>query len=919
MPNLWAQDIPEIGETARYEGLPVARKVVEIPECPWCTDQVTSLVHDVTNLDEGSIFTVERLRMSLDALRVSRRFETVGVRVEPTAGGVEVVFSVKPGVVVRDIKVDGEYPLFTSDVLKAMSLSVGDTVMPGDMEEQERLVAELYRREGYAEPKVTAGTASEEGGSAIVTVSIEPGRYYSLETIRIRGNRAITDAEILSRMSAWRQSLFVRESGRFRQDDLTRDIENLKALYRQRGYAECTIKPEIVRNEKDLTVRAVLRITEGPRYRLVISGNRHFWTRTLMQDVVLFTEGNLMNRGIRKSVRNIVEHYRQEGYLSARVDVVEKASPEGSRETRLVEFAISEGPRTLVDKVSFSGDTALPQEALRKAVKTGASSWFSRPVFDQDVLRKDVETLKALYFRKGFTGAAVDPEVAWSDDRTSVHVTFRIDEGVQTTVSSIEIVGLSSVPLARALAALSLKPSGPYVEALLKNDETTLAELVSSRGHPYVKVWAETAFSQDRTQASVIFRVEEGPLVTMGNIYYRGNFITRTSVIRRELGIETGETFSLKTMLAGQKRIRDMQAFESVQFRTMGLREGKDRVTLLIDMQETEPFYYQGGLGYVTDRGFYGHAKTGDRNLFGLNKHVWTAGEVSQIGFRTEIGLTQQRIFDAPIVQTSTLSYERKEEFNQIFGTSVWSAATAFFWRPSKGVSTSLGVRYEHRDQFLQDGSDEIPPGEEDAYQPRGILVVSPSASYDTRDSFVRPTRGTYSSYIVDVSRGYQSSLDNFLRHTVNVRLYHTPLPRLTVAWLGRYVYIDPYGSVSRIPEDQLAFLGGTMSVRGFDENMLRHDTNDNPVGGRLAFNTSLEARFELTSDWETSLFIDAGAVRKPIIVENAGSDGLRYSAGAAFRYLTPIGPIGVMYGHKLDRKDGESAGRFHISVGYTF
>ncbi|HPE45208.1 MAG TPA: BamA/TamA family outer membrane protein [Deltaproteobacteria bacterium] len=45
----------------------------------------------------------------------------------------------------------------------------------------------------------------------------------------------------------------------------------------------------------------------------------------------------------------------------------------------------------------------------------------------------------------------------------------------------------------------------------------------------------------------------------------------------------------------------------------------------------------------------------------------------------------------------------------------------------------------------------------------------------------------------------------------------------------------------------------------------------------------------------------------------------MRSSAGIGMRYLTPIGPIGVLYGRKIDRKDGESAGRFHISVGYTF
>ena len=77
-------------------------------------------------------------------------------------------------------------------------------------------------------------------------------------------------------------------------------------------------------------------------------------------------------------------------------------------------------------------------------------------------------------------------------------------------------------------------------------------------------------------------------------------------MIRRELEIDPASPLSLKTMLEGQKRIRDMQAFESVQFKTMGIREQQDRVTLLIDMEEVKPYYYEAGFGYVTDRGLYG-------------------------------------------------------------------------------------------------------------------------------------------------------------------------------------------------------------------------------------------------------------------------------------------------------------------------
>jgi outer membrane protein insertion porin family len=107
------------------------------------------------------------------------------------------------------------------------------------------------------------------------------------------------------------------------------------------------------------------------------------------------------------------------------------------------------------------------------------------------------------------------------------------------------------------------------------------------------------------------------------------------------------------------------------------------------------------------------------------------------------------------------------------------------------------------------------------------------------------------------------------------------------------------------------------MDVRGYDESMLRYDVSRNPVGGRLSIVGSMEARLEVSRDWETTLFYDTGSVRRALVDE--GSDIFRSSVGVGLRYITPIGPMGLLYGYKLNRKEGESPGKFHFSIGYTF
>jgi outer membrane protein insertion porin family len=128
---------------------------------------------------------------------------------------------------------------------------------------------------------------------------------------------------------------------------------------------------------------------------------------------------------------------------------------------------------------------------------------------------------------------------------------------------------------------------------------------------------------------------------------------------------------------------------------------------------------------------------------------------------------------------------------------------------------------------------------------------------------------------------------------------------------------VIPYTNSELVPDDQLFYLGGIQSVRGFDENLLRFDSEGKPVGGKTVAVGSLEARIDLGMNLELTTFFDIGSVQNSLVEE--GSDRFRPSAGLGLRYITPIGPIGLLYGHKLDREPGESSGRIYFSIGYTF
>lgn len=912
------KEIQALGDYSLYTGMAVKSLNIEFKDCQWCEASMNNLARDLIALREGVPFTEELFRQSLDDLMLSKRFEEVIPEIERIEDGIKVTFLLTPFWEVKDVKVHSEYPLFKSEILKAMSVYPGDALFPDTLSEQETRLRDLYKKEGYINPEITAtADKNPHEGSVIINVYVNAGAYYSLDSLKIKGNHAITDAEIKSRMNIWRSSFFIRDSGRFREADLISDIKDLTSLYWQRRYPECEIHQTIYKDEKTGKVTVEISISEGPRYDLAFSGNKRFWAYTLKKDIPIFKEGNRRDRGIRQGIKNIKERYKNDGYLFTEVELLEEKITMKSTKVRKLDLSLTEGPRTFVDSLRFSGNTFFNEEELKKDMRTGKAGLFRSEIFNPDVLDEDLAAVRLRYLKQGYNAVSLTPELTWSKDKTGVSIVVKVSEGVRTLVSSIKIEGLKTIPEKRALQVLQLKVGKPFMNDLIKAGEVTLSDLISEKGHPYVSVKGEAVLSKDSTEAAVSYHVDEGPYVTMGNIYYRGNFKTSTSAIMKELGIEPGQPFSLKAMLEGQKNIRNMSVFNSVQFKTIGIKENSDHVTLLIDMEEIDPYYIQAGAGYASDKGLYGNARVGDKNLVGLNKDAWLGGEVSQIGYRGEFDVTQHRIFNSPVSSTYVLSYERKEELNQIFGTSVWTSSLTFLKEYKPHVTTSLGFRYEHRDQFLKDTSQTIPPEDADSYKPRGVLVTTPFISYDTRDSFVRPKEGFYSSYSVDISKGYQDSLDNFLKHYLNLRYYFSPVQRVTLAWLGRLGVIYTFKKHSQVPDDQLFYLGGTMDLRGFDENMLRYDASRNPVGGCLSMNGSMEARIELTREWETALFYDTGAVRRTFV--DAGSDEFRASVGIGLRYITPIGPMGLLYGYKLNRKDGESPGKINFSVGYTF
>ncbi len=898
----------------------VSRIIVDVQGIKGDVSRWVDLVKNLIFIREGEAFSTNRFQDSLEALKSSKIFKAIHVFEKSVKEDQLVLhFEVTPYPRVKDINISGGFPLLEREIFNAMQLRTGDEYNPETFSAKEAAIVQLFKKEGYIAPIVHLDAKEDPAdGNVVVFVNIDKGDFFHIRRFEIKGNRAFSKTRLKLRIKTYKSWLIPDFMRRFKKKQFDKDIKNLIQFYRKKGYPDVVVNSVVNKDAKTQNVSISLNIDEGSRYDIEFEGNKAFWDFRLKKDIVLFKDGNKRDFGLRKSIRKIKKRYLNAGYKECRIETKSERKQEAGQPVRKIRLIIDEGPQYIVNSVNFKGNNAFDSKQIKKQILTRTPGVIANGALVQETLEEDKRAITSLYLKQGYMNTMVKDQVTPDKDikkrKQNVGITIDIEEGVQTHVKSLTIHGLNVLSGAQAREAVTLKKGSVFQNYMIRSDENTLSSLISEKGYPHVKVMGTAIISKDNTEAAVTYEVDEGPFVKMGQTALTGNFLTKRRVIKNELEIDPGEPFSLNKFLRSQRNIRDVEAFESVRFNTFGLKEMADKVNLFLELEEKKPYYIQTGGGYDTERGFYANILGGNRNLFGLNKDVWAGGDISQIGYRGDLGISEPRFLGTRIKSAINMFAENREEFNTNFGTRERGVLLSFDRRFLKKFNAGISFVYSYKKDYPRD-SEPIFVNEENRFESREILTISPSLVYNAIDSYIRPRKGLYSSLLLDVSKGINNSLDDFFRYRFEVRKYYTPIENLSFALRGRVGDITPFEDASSIPEDQLFFLGGTSTVRGFDENLLRFDVFDKAVGGLTSILGNIEARIDLGSDFEFSLFYDIGSVRNALI--DQGSDEFRSSVGAGLHYFTPIGPIGVYYGHKLDRKPNESAGRFHFTIGF--
>ena len=785
--------------------------------------------------------------------------------------------------------------------------ALGDiAVGAGDPYDNDAILAELdrylaaLRARGFYEARALHTTFFEPTGTATVRITVDSG---PLVSVAFAGD-SLPEAD--------RERLVpVRTEGSADEDLLEDASVAIEEYLRVRGYLSAAV--EFTRTEREGQLTITFTVARGSRYvveEVTIDGNVAVPSAALVELLQVAQGTSYVEAAAGATAAAIRGAYRARGFTGAtvQVTVVELSSDNarGSYGDRPVDvrFVVTEGPRTLVGSVAFDGSAVLAEGELRALITTAPG----RPYSELDVAN-DRDRIDLEYRNRGYQSVVIEPALALSENDTRADINFAISEGPQVLVDHVIIVGNERTSTETIERELLLKPGQPLGYAARIETQQRLVALGLFR-----RVVVEELRHGGELRRDVLVQVEEAPPTTIG---FGGGIEGGTRLRPTGEGGQAEERFEVTP-----------RGFFEVGRRNLW---GKNRAVNLfarVSLRSRDAVLSDSGAG--TDGPVVG-------GVYGFNE------------YRVYGTYREPRVFNtrADLLVTGILDQAIRSSFN--FITREVRAETGLRF----GQRYSLATRYSYRHTRLFDErfTDDEKPLIDRVFPQLRISKFSVSAIRDTRNDVIDPDSGIF--LIMDselAARAVGSEVGFAKTFLQGFGFFRVPTARRIVLAVGARVgaahgfqrQVERLGSdgepilapdggskvlvVQDLPASERFFAGGDTTVRGFALDRLGTDQTISasgfPTGGNGMIVLNAELRADVIGGIGAVGFLDAGNVFPR--ATDLDFSRLRVAAGVGLRYQSPVGPIRIDLGFKLDRRELaperlERRSVLHISLGQAF
>ncbi|RJQ22841.1 MAG: outer membrane protein assembly factor BamA [Nitrospiraceae bacterium] len=842
----------------------------------------------------GDVFDGEALRTGIRRAFKKGIFLDIQAVADTYDGGIRLKYIVREIPVIRSLKVQGNKKISVKNIRDILPYREGEDFREEHLGKAEKALLDLYNRKGFhgAEVVIVVDAAGKKSGVDMY-VHIREGKPLIINKIEI-------DDDFRSRLK-------IAEGDVFDRDKVEQGMKRLEEYLLREDYYDPVIGPYEFSGGK-----LVIPVRKGPRLELSFKGNSVISSKKLGSEAPFLETREVSDETVQEAIDRMRNLYLSKGYHYSQI----AAGVEAGEDITRVAFIIHEGERVLLKKINFEG-TSFSHKALRSIVHFEEG----KP-YNENLLSEGEESILKFYNALGYLKAGISAiEKNFTREGREVEVTIVIEEGPQTKTREIRIAGNKEIGEQEIYNELQSLKGSPYNVIDISDARYRVLSLYGRRGYPDAK--ADVESKVDNEDAIVTFRITENRPSVIGKIILTGNNRTKAKIIKREFTIKEGETYNYDELLKTRQKLYRLGIFNEVSIETLTPPREVDHMLardMMVSLREGKAGSVEVSLGYGDYERFRTSLDFSYRNIGGYNRQAGFRAEASSVKQRFTLSFREPWLFNQPDLPFSVLlSKEDTRSVNLdtkdvLYETDRLSLLFGVEKEIRKGWKANLNYEYAFVD------TKDVQPGvilsREDSGT-LGIGSISPALFYDTRDDPFDPTTGFLQGIVIKLASKALLSETEFIKGTFQSSWFFPAGKGVVFAFSLRGGAAYSYDNIKELPLVERFFLGGRTTVRGYSNDTLGpKGADDTPTGGNVFCVVNSEFRVPIGKGFGLVPFLDAGNVWQ--LAEDIRPE-LKYTAGIGLRYKTPVGPVRIDYGHKMNRESGESSGELHYSFGHVF
>jgi outer membrane protein insertion porin family len=689
--------------------------------------------------------------------------------------------------------------------------------------------------------------------------------------------------------------------------------EDLKAIYTMGYFDDVQVDVKDGDSGKIVTFRVV----EKPAISSISYSGIDELDDEDVTGVVAIKENSILNPArVNEAAAAIQTLYKSKGYYNTTVTPnISYPTPE----TAAVRFVIDEGKKIYIKEIGFEGNNSFDSDDLEDVIETstkGFLSWLTESgLLNRDKLEQDSARIVAFYHNNGYLEAKVgEPEITQEEEW--LYIKFIIEEGPRFKVGTVNLEGDLISDKELFMGMLAIRSEEYLSRKVLRDDIMRITDYYAEQGYAFADVRPKLDISESGSRVDVTLTVDRGDLVYISRVAIRGNTRTRDNVIRRELEIAEGGVFNTKGIRDSTRNLQRLDFFEEVNI-TPEPALDPSKMNVSVDVKEKSTGQFSIGAGYSSVDNLILMGEISENNFLGMGHRLSLSANIGGRSSRFNLSWTNPRINDSQVSTGIDL-------FN-------WTREYDDYTKDSKGGALRFGhplwgkwrmfESYSYTDTELTDVADDASFIIRESQDVPVTSAVKVSFVRDTRDRLYGASEGSRNALSLKYAGGPLGGDSQFTKGEVNSSWYF-PIAYGTVFHALGAVGQAWENEAGKLPVYERFYLGGINTIRGHEfaqVSPIDPETGDR-VGGDQMWYVQSEIVVPLFKEqgFFGVLFVDAG----DSIATDVDWDDLRDVAvgtGIEFRWISPIGPLRLVWGYNPDPLEDEPESVWDFTVGGQF